>query len=88
MSQAVDDHIVIAGLAQIERLDTYALDLEVHGFTADIELEIEFLQQLLVTDGPANIRPERQSDTSRSGRHGVVILASALSTIGAGAAHS
>ena len=56
--QSVDDDVVLAGLPQVERLDADALDRELLRFAADINREIELLQQRLVADWPADIGAE------------------------------
>jgi hypothetical protein len=42
--QAVDDQVVTAWLAQVERLDINAFDLELHGIPTDRDREVQFAQ--------------------------------------------
>jgi hypothetical protein len=70
MRQPVNDHVIRTRLAQVKGLDSDAFNLEPDGLLAQLEFKIKFLEKFLVTDGPAYIRPEGQSDSSCSGRHG------------------
>ena len=55
------------GLAQVERLDRHALDLEAHGVAAHRSDEVEPLQHLLEADRPADVGAERQTDVASDG---------------------
>ena len=71
MREPVDDHVVLARLAQGEGLDRHALDLEADALAADRKLEVELLDQRLEARGPAEVGAERQADLAgRDGHRG------------------
>ncbi len=58
MGEAVDDHVITGWLTQVERLDPHPIHVETNRVIANLQREIETLEDLLVTDRPANIRPQ------------------------------
>ena len=72
--QSIDYDVVLARLPEIERLDADALDRKIDLVTVNVELEVELLQQGLVTNGPADVSAERQANASGFGRHILFVL--------------
>ena len=62
VGQPVDDQVVADVLAQVERLDGHAVDLDAHLIALPVDDQIEALDELLVTDRPADVGAQRQPD--------------------------
>ena len=58
MGQAVNYHIVIALLAEIEWFNFDPGRFKADRISIDGQLEVELFEQFFVTDGPANVRTE------------------------------
>ena len=72
--QAIEDDVVRAGLAEVERLDRHPLDLETDGIAADRKSEIQILEDLFVADRPAEVGTQRKSDTANHFSHDFPLL--------------
>src|SRR5262249_29869757 len=62
VGQSIDHDIVATRLAQIERLDRHALDIDADGVALPRDREIEALYDLLGADRPADVGAEREPD--------------------------
>ena len=62
VGQAVDDDVVLDRLAQVERFDRGAFDLETDFLAVVRNRQVEPAHQGLVTDRPADVGTERQPD--------------------------
>src|SRR5205814_522060 len=70
--QPIDDHVVLAGLAQLERLDGDALDVEEQRVALPGNAKVEPLEHVLEAERPAEVGPERQSDATRDLGHAIL----------------
>src|SRR5205823_1791149 len=68
VGEAVEHHVVLAWLAQVERLDGDAIDLDADRVALELD-RAESLDDLLVTNRPADVGPEREPDLPRDVAH-------------------
>src|SRR5262249_48570062 len=65
-----DDEVVLARLAQVERLDRDPLHREADGVPVEVERQVQALHQLFVTERPVDIRAQRETDRPGHFSHG------------------
>jgi hypothetical protein len=57
--QAVDDHVILHRLLQVEGLDRYPFAMEPQPVASVLEIELQTVEQTLVADRPADVGSQR-----------------------------
>jgi len=69
VGQSIDHDVVLDRLLQVVRLDRHALHVEAHGVSVHRDAEIEALHQVLVTERPADVGAEGETDIANDFGH-------------------